>query len=122
MKIEKFKILEKNSEISKYIKTMIIEHEKCKDFIALFSDIVIDKYIKLSKDPYYQPEIGEKPYAVKKGKLLVTDASIWKNGINFKVEAYGYIYYIFMAPEEIESHIKYKKDQEIINTSKKYNL
>ena len=115
MKIDRFKILEKNSEIDKSIKTMIIEHEKCKDFIALFTDIVIEKYIKLSKDASYRPEIGEKPYTVKRNKIYVTDASIWKNGVNFKVEAYDYVYFIFMSPEEIEQHI-------VKNAANKYNL
>jgi hypothetical protein len=115
MKIDRFKILEKNSEIDKSIKTMIIEHEKCKEFITLFKDVVIEKYIELSKDDSYQPEIGPHPYKVKRNKLSVTDASIWKNGVNFKVEAYGYEYYIFMSPEEIEHHI-------VKNTASKYNL
>lgn len=115
MKIERFKILESNIEIDNSIKNMVIEHEKCKDFIALFSEVIIEKYIKLSKDASYRPEIGPHPYPVKRNKISVTDVSIWKNGLNFKVEAYGYEYYIFMPPEEIEDHI-------IKNSAKKYNL
>jgi len=122
MKIDRFKILEKNSDIDKSIKTMIIEHQKCKEFIKLLSEFVIEKYIKLSKDDSYIPEIGPHPYTVKRNKLSVTDVSIWKNGVNFKVEGYGYEYYIFMSPEEIEQY-KLQIEQNILKAdAKKYNL
>lgn len=116
MKINSFKVIfESEYSFENSIKNMVREHERCVKMIEDISPIVVEKYLKLANDPYYVPEIGQKPYKVKRNKILVTDAISHDLGVNFKVEAYGYEYYVLLTYDEIENF-------ELNKNIKKYNL
>jgi hypothetical protein len=116
MKIDRFNIIfESKNNFKDSIKNMVSEHEKCVEMINNISPLVVEKYLKLANDVYYVPEIGEKPYRIKRNKIKVTDAINHSLGVNFKVEAYDYKYYVLLTYDEIEMF-------ELNNNVKKYNI